>query len=250
MSARPRRFYSRVAVAVDGDAFVVRLDDRPLRSPAGRILRLLTRPLADAVADEWDAQGAQIDAGTMPVFGIAGTAIDRIGPQRAAVIERLLAYVETDLVCYRASEPADLAARQEAMWRPLLAWAAETWGLRLVTTDGILPVRQPPDGRQELRAAIDALDDVALAALALAVPLAGSLLIGAALVFGHLSADDAHAAACLDEIYQATRWGTVDAAEQRRQSLLAELRAAERAVRLSRPLSAMPATVAGRWARP
>jgi chaperone required for assembly of F1-ATPase len=234
MRAPLRRFYSQVSSAADGDGFAVHLDGRPLRSPAGRVMRLPTAPLADVVAEEWRAQENVIRPETMPIYAVAATAVDRVGPQRAAMIEQLLAYIATDLVCYRACEPADLVDEQTARWQPLLDWLAETWGVRLAVTDALAPVDQPADATDRLRPSLERMDDLHLAALAVAVPAAGSLAVGLALVLGRLDAEDALAAACVDELYQASRWGDDVETRRRREILKADLRAVEAVVDLSR----------------
>jgi len=190
--------------------------------------------LAKAIAEEWRAQENVIRTETMPLYAVAATAVDRVGPQRAAIIEQLLQYVATDLVCYRACEPADLVDEQTARWQPLLDWVAETWGVRLAVTDTLAPVRQPADAADRLRPSLERLDDLHLAALAVAVPAAGSLAVGLALVLGRLDSDDALAAACVDELYQAERWGDDAETRRHRDILKADLRAVETVVCLSR----------------
>ena len=57
--AAKKRFYKSVLLADDG--LSIQLDGQNLRSPAGSLLRLPTRSLASAIADEWRAQGDDID---------------------------------------------------------------------------------------------------------------------------------------------------------------------------------------------
>ena len=78
--AAKKRFYKSVLLADDG--LSIQLDGRNLRSPAGSLLRLPTMALASAIADEWRAQGDDIDPATMPLFSLAVTVIDRVTPQR------------------------------------------------------------------------------------------------------------------------------------------------------------------------
>ena len=71
-SGRPRpilrkRFYERASAAPDGQLYAVRLDDKPVRTPAGRLLAAPTRALAEALAAEWEAQRDVIDPAKMPL---------------------------------------------------------------------------------------------------------------------------------------------------------------------------------------
>lgn len=233
MLRRPKRIYREVSVASDGAGHVVLLDRKPARTPAGRPLCLATAALAEAIALEWRAQETVVALDAMPLTALAATAIDRIAPLRAAVCAGLVHYAETDLVCYRAEEPADLVARQQAAWQPLLDWAERRWGVRLAATAGVVPVAQPAAALAALRRVVDGLSVMELTALGLAVEVAGSLIIGLALVMGRIDAEAAFEAALLDERYQAERWGADAEAEARRERLRAELLAAERFLALS-----------------
>ena len=63
---------------------------------------------------------------------------------------------------------------------------------------------------------------------------AGSLAIGLALAEGEIDAEAAFAAACLDEHFQAEKWGLDAEAEQRREALRADIAAASRFLALLR----------------
>lgn len=170
----------------------------------------------------------------MPLTQLAATAIDRIEGQRDGVIDALVAYGLTDLLCYRAQHPADLVARQDASWNPLLDWAAEALGARLVVTHDVFPQPQPPETTAALRRAVAPLTTLELAALSSVVQIAASLIIGLALVKGRLDAAQTFTAAMLDERYQAERWGEDAWASERTEALRAELAAAETFLRLAR----------------
>ena len=217
-----------------GAGFLVRLDGRPLRSPAKAVLLLPSEPLARAVAEEWDAQEAEIRPAEMPLTALATTAIDLVVPHRAQVIDELAAYAETDLVCYHAERPPALVARQKAAWLPLVDWAALTLDAPLKVTQGILPAAQPPEALAALRSAVAALDDHDLTALSSATKAAASLVIGLALSRGRLTAEQAFEAAELDESYQMELWGEDAEALERRAAILADLEAAERFMALLR----------------
>jgi chaperone required for assembly of F1-ATPase len=111
------------------------------------------------------------------------------------------------MLCYRAPAPSSLVERQHEMWQPLLDWAAERYGARLVVAEGTTFVAQPPDALSRLREVVAAHGDLALAALYNLTHISGSLVIALAIADGHLPADKAFAAAQLDELYQIERWG-------------------------------------------
>mgnify|MGYP005728097275 CR=1 FL=1 len=82
-----KRFYKQVTAEEEGGTYSVLLDGRSIKTPAKASLRLPTHALAAAIAEEWDAQEADIDPAAMPLMQAAATAIDRVTPQRQQVIK-------------------------------------------------------------------------------------------------------------------------------------------------------------------
>jgi chaperone required for assembly of F1-ATPase len=226
-----RRTFKADVAAADG-GFAVRIDGKPLKTPAGRPVVVPSRPLADAIAAEWHGQGAKPDLNRVPLTRIAATALDRIPPRRDDVVAELTGYAETELVCHRASEPAALVARQIAAWQPLLDWLAQRFDAPLAATVGVLPRAQSASSLAALRQGMAALDDFRLAGLSVAVAAAGSLVIGLALVEKRLDAEQAFDAAELDATYQIEQWGEDEIARQRRAEVRDDLEAAARFLRL------------------
>lgn len=193
-------------------------DDRPLRTPAGQPVVVASRRLAEAIAHELQAQTGlkTLNIAALPHLRLTATAIDQVAATREAYIDALAAYGETELLCHRAEHPADLVEGQHGAWQPLLHWAAERFQAPLTNTAGVMPQSQPPASLAALRQAIAAYDDLRLAALAVAVPTTGSLVVGLAMVEGRLDAEQAFAVAEFDESYQIERWGEDAEAAQRR----------------------------------
>jgi len=223
-----KRFYKDVSVAEEGGAFRVLLDGRTLKTQAKATLELPTRALAEAVAQEWRDVGEDIDPARMPLTRLSFAGIDGVKADRARVAEHALSFGRTDLLSYRADAPQELAVRQAAAWDPLLDWAAERFGARLNVTAGITHVEQPAQALAALQKAIDAQSDFSLGALHTATTVTGSLILALALIERRLTAEEAFAAATIDEMFQAEKWGMDHEAEQRLKRHAAELSAAER----------------------
>lgn len=230
--AAPRRFYKIVAVVAGAQGWSVTLDDKVLRSPAKKDLNLPGRALADAIAVEWDAQTEHVRPLAMPLMQLAATAIDRICVDRQRIIDELIGYARTDLVCYRATEPPALVEREAQTWDLLLAWLRRRYDVSLVATKGIVAIDQPPEAVDALTRILESYDDFALAALATLIQTAGSLVIGLAVAEGELTAEQGAHAAQLDELYQTERWGEDSEAVERRVTQLAEMVAARRFLEL------------------
>lgn len=218
-----RRFYKTVGVEGGPGGWEVRLDGRPVRSPAKAVLRLPGAALAEAIAGEWAAQGEKVEPASMPLLRLACTAVDRVAPRRAAVVDDIVAYGGSDLLCYRATEPVELIARQQEIWQPLLDWAADRFGARLRVTAGIAPIDQPAPALAVLRDAVAERDDPTLAGLHALTAATGSLVIALAALEAEIDGDALWRAAQLDEDWQIERWGEDAEAAARRTALRADI---------------------------
>jgi chaperone required for assembly of F1-ATPase len=150
----PKRFYRHAETAERNGGFVLLLDGRPARTPARRELSVPTRALGEALAGEWQAQGAELDPGTMPLTRLVNSAIDGVADRREAVVDDLVRYAGSDLLCYRAGEPERLVAAQGAAWDPVLAWAREALGARFHLGEGVMHVQQPAEAVAAVREAL------------------------------------------------------------------------------------------------
>jgi chaperone required for assembly of F1-ATPase len=233
-----KRAYRETRVAPAEGGWRILLDERTLQTPARASLLLPTRGLAEAVAAEWAAQEETIVPASMPLMRLAATAIDRVGPQREKVIDEVAGYAETDLVCYRAEHPADLVARQHAVWQPLVDWATLHFDAPLLVATGVLPRRQPPKVLTAIRRAVAARDTLPLTGLHAATTTSGSVVVGLALAEGRLDVEGVWQAAQLDETYQIEQWGEDPEATARRAELRRDLEAIDRFLSLLSPAAA------------
>ena len=227
-----KRLYREVAVTAHPNGYGVTLDGRRVNTPVGAPLVIPTRELADAIAAEWSAQDERIVPRTMPLMQLTVTALDRVVSTRVGVIDQLIRYGETDLLCYRATEPPDLVDRQTAMWQPLIDWIEAHHAVRLEVSHGLMPRPQPSAAVAALRAALEPLDAMRLAGLNAATAAAGSVVLGLALLARRLSAEETWALSQLDETFQIERWGEDHEAARRRAELRADLVAAGRFLEL------------------
>jgi chaperone required for assembly of F1-ATPase len=202
-----RRFWQTATVRPEPDGFAIALDARLLRTPAGAPLVLPTEARAVAIAAEWAALDTEIRPERLPFTRSANSAIDRVIPHCAAVVDAIAAYGETDLLCYRAATPAALADRQAAAWDPWLAWARRELGAPLIAVEGVMPRPQPPASLAALRAVVAEHDAFGLAGLGELVALSGSLILGLAVARGAIGVDAAWTLSRLDAEWQAEQWG-------------------------------------------
>lgn len=228
VTPRPRRVWTAVDVAPQGDGFAVRLDGRTPRSPAGAPLLLPTRALAGAVAAEWEAQGPEVDTAAMPLTRLAYTAIDRALASRDALADEMRRYAGSDALTYFDDTTVALREEECRRWGPLLNWAADTLGVRLVRAEGVVHRPQPPASLDRVRALALAEEGFALTGLGYAAALFGSAVLAFALRRGRVSADEAHDLARLEEAWQARQWGEDAEAAHRNARRLEDARTAAR----------------------
>lgn len=232
-----KRFWeAALAVPRLEGGYGVVLDGRPLRLPGGSILATESRPLAEAIAEEWHqaggGKGREMRQGDVPLTRILGAVQERIAPNPRPMVEGIAKYGETDLLCYRA-EDHRLAARQAEAWDPLLEWAALALDAPLSVTQGLMPVAQSPESLAALKAAVAGHDAAGLAGLGVAVPALGSLVLGLALSLGRLDAEEAHRLAMVDEIFQEEFWGSDAETAARRAERLGDVKLAARFIALT-----------------
>ena len=202
-----KRFWKGVAVAQEDGGWTVKLDERPLRTPARAPLLAPTKALANAIVEEWRSVEVDVDPCAMPLTGLANAAIDRVAPERQAFASGIAAYAEADLACYRSDWPPELVERQRAAWDPLLAWARRRYDVDFVTTSGLMHVPQPQATIEQLSHAIELLDAFRLAGLSSLVTIGGSLVAGLAVLEKAVTAEEAWEAVSVDERWQLEQWG-------------------------------------------
>ena len=223
-----KRFWQEVALEEKDDQWSIRLDGRPVRTPAKALLVLPTIALGEAIAEEWRNVGEAIAPRSMPFTGLANAAIDRVTPERQAFAEGLAKYGEADLACYRAEGPRELARRQKDEWDRLLGWARRRFDVDFSTTLGLLHVAQPDATVEQLGHAVAALDPFRLAGLAPLVTIGGSLVAALAVLERTISPAEAFDAVSLEDRWQLEQWGRDAEAqaslENRRRDFLAAAR--------------------------
>lgn len=230
----PKRFYRESAVAETPDGFAVQLDGRPVRTPGKAPLALPTYAAAQLVADEFAAQGETIDPVSMPVLRLANTAIDGVAADTQAVLEDVMRFSSSDLVCYRADAPEELVARQADAWDPVLDWAWTALGARFFLAEGVMHVEQPREAIAAVGIWLRQREEpFPLSAIHLMTTLTGSALLALGLEAGAFSPDEAWAAAHVDEDWNAAQWGEDAEAVARR---AARRRDFDAAVALARAL--------------
>lgn len=221
-----KRFYREAAAVQGEDGWHVALDGRRVKTQGGNVLVLPNEATAGLLASEWAAQGEEIDPRGFAMRDLADYALDVVAKDKPAAVVALLRYAETDTLCYRADPDEPLWKRQQELWEPLLCVCEAREGIRLQRVSGVIHRAQDEAALAALRARLEAMDFLTLAALTTLASLAASLVIGLAALEPDADGEALWAAANLEEDWQAELWGRDEEAEARRARRKADFLAA------------------------
>lgn len=193
----------------------------PTHTPAKKPFALPTQALKDAIAKEW-VSGKKFSPANMPLTALAYTAIDQMDGNKENITEVLLAYVDTDTLSYRSSNQS-LLERQKKEWDPVLAWAGSKFNALWQTTSGVMPIEQPAALHDAIRAYLQSLDNMRLAACCTLASGYSSVVLALAVLEKQLPAARAYQLSRLEEEAQAEQWGRDEEAEERSRRMQAEI---------------------------
>ncbi|KAL1227305.1 ATP synthase mitochondrial F1 complex assembly factor 2 [Trichinella pseudospiralis] len=129
------RFYKSVDVMpVDVNRFSIHLDQRPLKTPKGRILTVDSEPLALCIAVEWSSQRANVDLSRMHLTTLCFTAIDNPNQlTNGQLVDDLLKHLESDTIFFINDQLPELGQIQKDKWYPIIQWATHRFDVSLAT---------------------------------------------------------------------------------------------------------------------
>lgn len=224
-----KRFYKQAEAGTAPGGHTVRLDGTALRTPLRHPVIVPQAALAAAMAAEWAAQGEEVIPASMPLTQLVCTMIDKAGGHERPDMEaEIIKYAGSDLICYFATHPADLVARQEKLWHPLLAWMQDEHGVVLKPVSGIQYVAQEPAAIEAVTHIVKGLDDASFTAAQAVTGITGSAVIALCMASGRIGAAQAFDAATVDETYQLEKWGEDELARKRLQKIEADLTGVEK----------------------
>lgn len=230
-----KKFYQQAEAGTAPGGFVVRLDGKMVKTPLKNNLILPSQDHAQAIADEWQSQGVEIVPATMPITQLTNTMIDKAaGADRAAMNAEIVKYASSDLLCYFATHPADLVARQEEKWNPLLSWMQEKQGVELHRVQGIRYLEQPAESLKKISRIVADLTPAGFTVVQDVTGVTGSAIVALAFLEGRVDASAAYDCVTVDEQYQLEKWGEDDIARKRLNRIKSELEAVERFMKLAK----------------
>lgn len=226
-----KKFYKMVTTAEKAGQFEIHLDGRPVKTPGGCVLSAPNKALAESLVREWADQQETIKPETMPLTQILTTGADREASQRAALEQAALAYLNTDLLCYRADIPAAVGTAQAEAWDPWLKWFKERFGFALATTCGLQALRHETEAERTVGTYISGLDEYRFNILQLVTSISGSLVLAIAFTEQVITPEQLFDAVHVEESYKAAiyneeKYGFAPDIEKKRAAMMRDLKAA------------------------
>ena len=217
-----RRFYKKVSTEAVDDGFGIFLDGRRLKTPGKSPLTAPNAYIAALIAAEWEAQSELIRPETMPVTRLVNVSIELTPGNRGKLIAEARSYGETDLLCYRTSDPAALSERQSKQWDPILDWARQN-EIELNATTSLIAVDQPKASLDRIADYASRQSDLLLTLFVHLTAVFGSVVLAMAVLEGHLEGERAFHISRLDALFQIEKWGEDEEAAENAKTLETEV---------------------------
>ena len=192
----------------DLEAYEILLDGKAIRTPGNKVFSIPTQGLAEAIASEWSSQSGTINPNLMPCTRMINSTIDKVIPQHDSVINDLVGYGDTDLICYRADSPEGLIKLQNEKWNPILEWLSTEFRISLALVEGINYQAQNVLMLKRFESIIRSFDFYTLMGIQEVITRLGSLALALAIHHDFVSPRKAWDLSNLDENWQKKHWGT------------------------------------------
>lgn len=219
-----KRFWNEVGIAEVDGGWQVTLDGRGIKTQGKRPQVVPSKALAELLAAEWAAQGEEIDPAGFPHRDMADYAIDMVATGEEDIVPKLLAFLETDTLCYRADPDEPLYKRQQEVWEPLVTQFESREGVAVERASGIIHRPQSEATLSAMRRKLERLDALELAALFALTSLSASLIIGLTALAEDADAEALWDTANLEEDWQIDLWGEDAEATARRARRLGDFK--------------------------
>ncbi|XP_013791253.1 ATP synthase mitochondrial F1 complex assembly factor 2-like [Limulus polyphemus] len=211
LPAVPKRFYKNVSISQINGKYEVNLDQKKLKTPLGRVFQVPNETLALAVANEWDAQKEKIQPHTMNITGLCCTALDNPTKKtKEKFVSEVLEFLDTDTLCYRVNEPAELEQLQKEKWDPVISWFQQRYQVEMKVSDSLLAPVIPQQTKETLQKHLFSFSDYALLGVSFAVENLKSLVLTLSLVDRFLDVETAVSLSRLEVEFQTDQWGRLE----------------------------------------
>lgn len=206
-----RKFYRKTNILLCNGKFEITLDQRKLKTPQGKILQVESKPLALAIATEWDMQKNIIDRSSMHLTALCNTVIDNPNNHtKQDMANYIVNCLEMDTVLFHSYENEELYKIQTENWDPLVQWFCDKYGVNLVKTQSIEAPTVSSETKTVLTRHLMSYNYSAVYGFMYGVDAIKSVILTLAAAERVISIEEAVRQSRLEENYQISHWGSVE----------------------------------------
>lgn len=226
--ATVKRFYRKTNIVSSDGKYEVTLDQRKLKTPRGRIFQVNSKPLALAVAAEWDAQKETIERESMHLTALCNTIQDNPhNNTKIDIVNHVVNCLQMDTILYQSRENEELFKLQKEQWDPIIQWFCDRFAVDMMKTESIQEPVISLETKTTLARHLMSYNHSATQGFMYGVDAIKSVILTLAAAERSISIVDAVRLSRLEEDYQTSHWGSVEwFHEQNKQDLQARLSAA------------------------
>ena len=122
-------------------------------------------------------------------------------------------------------------------WKPLIKWFEDKLKIKLVVTEGIIPVNQKELSLMKVKKLLKQFDEFYISSLYALTSVSGSLVLPLALFYEEITLKEFYNKSLLDELYQSKRWGEDKDVSQRRENIFYQFKQATDFIKLIKKIN-------------
>ena len=126
---------------------------------------------------------------------------------RAKIVDKILSFLSTDLVCYRSEKKSELEIIQKKLWDPLIYFVEKKYKLIFKTTHGIIPIQQDPGNKKKILKILKKLNSHDLTSFYYITNFSNSNIITLNFLANNIDSKKAWRLLSLEEAFSLKKWG-------------------------------------------
>ncbi|OAD59830.1 ATP synthase mitochondrial F1 complex assembly factor 2, partial [Eufriesea mexicana] len=206
-----KRFYRKTNILFSDGKFEITLDQRKLKTPQGKIFQVDSKPLALAVATEWDMQKEIVDRSNMHLTALCNTIIDNPhNHTKQDMVNYIVNCLEMDTILFHSNENDELYKIQTENWDPLVQWFCDNYGVNMIKTQSIEIPIVSLETKEVLTKQLMSYNYSAVYGFMYGVDAIKSVILTLAATERVISIKEAVKQSLLEENYQVSHWGSVE----------------------------------------
>jgi len=213
LSMHKKRFYQKANILPDAAGYYyIQLDSKTIKTPLRNQLLAPTKPLALAIANEWNMQITEIDTHSMPLTSICNTTIDNPTKiSKSDLVYELINFLHTDTICCLSEEPERLVILQNEKWLPVRDWFSKRYNVNISASSDLFTNQQDETTIRTMHNELMSFSKWQLNGLQTAIDGIKSFILPMAVIGEELTIEDAVYLSRLEVEFQMDKWGRFEA---------------------------------------